>query len=153
MARTKIYPNFPDDDPIARLLVHYFYPCERLFDDYRRAKAGRNRKGERTREMDISEMSYLSLWLASLFAVLEGFRELEIESSKIDALSAEHWDSLRLLRNGTFHFQPVHNKQSQFFTGNVSRIEWAKNVHSALKQYFSDYTVEFMVRTFMSEDR
>src|ERR1700730_7953531 len=97
--------------------------------------------------MDRREMCYLALWLASLFAVVEGFRSLKLKDEQVEKLSAKHWDSLRLLRNGTFHFQPVHNKQSQFFIGNESRTNWARKLHSALSDYFTEYRVDFVDKT------
>jgi len=131
-----LYPEFPNDDPIGRLNVHYFDPCQQLLEDYERAKAAKTPKGERTRSMDRRELCYLSLWLASLFAVVEGFRSLKLSDSKIDRLSAKHWDSLRLLRNGTFHFQPAHNKQSQFFTGSESRMGMGQKTSLRPKRLF-----------------
>jgi nicotinic acid phosphoribosyltransferase len=123
--------------------------CQQLLEDYEHAKVAKTSKGKRTREMDRREVCYQLLWLASLFAVAEGFRSMKLTDSKIDELSAQHWDSLRLLRNGTFHFQPAHNKQSQFFTDSESRMEWAKKMHDALRDYFSEYRVDFMVKQFM----
>jgi hypothetical protein len=149
--REPLYPKFPNDDPIARLNVHYFDPCQQLLKDYERAKNAKTRKGGRTRSMDRRELCYLSLWLASLFAVVEGFRSLKLKDEQVDKLSAKHWDSLRLLRNGTFHFQPAHNKQSQFFIGSESRMEWARKLHSALGDYFTEYRIDFVVKTLLAE--
>ena len=149
--RDPFTPKFPDGDPIARLNVHYFDPCQQLLEDYERAKKLRTKKGGRTLKMDRRAKCYLVLWLASLFAVIEGFKLLKLTDSKIDAISAKHWDSLRRLRNGTFHFQPIHNKQSQFFTGNESWIEWAKTLHASLDDYFSEYRIDFVVKTLLAE--
>ena len=146
------YVDFPADDRIARLFIHYFGPCEQLFEDYQRSQNAKTTKGERTIEMRRRTLCYLLLWLASLFAVLEGFRALKLSHSKIDKLSTVHWDSLRHLRNGTFHFQPRSEKQIQFFVENGIRVEWAKQVYFALKDYFSDYKVEQAVQQFMRQD-
>jgi hypothetical protein len=143
--------DFPADDRIARLFIHYFGPCRELYAAYQRACYDKTRKGERTRSMEVREITYALLWLSSLFAVVEGFRALKLNDSAIDRLSAEHWNSLRHLRNGTFHFQPKADKQIQFFIGSPGRLEWAKQLHDALTAYFSEYKINRAVQKFNEE--
>jgi hypothetical protein len=47
------------------------------------------------------------LWCGMLFAVVEGYRELQLEDPKVDQLlnQAGRVDVLRRCRNGAFHFQ------------------------------------------------
>jgi hypothetical protein len=150
MAKRKYpYPDFPLDDPIARLNVHYFDPCHLLLKEYEKARDAKTRTGARTDEMDRRELCYITMWLASLYAVVEGFKKLKLQDEKVEGLCALHLDSLRLLRNGTFHFQEMHHKQTQFFT--QRRVAWAKNLHYALREYFSEYRVSFRVKRLLED--
>jgi hypothetical protein len=148
-----IRPNFPIDDPIARLLVHYFEPCDFFFDQYRKARVAITRKGGRTWEMDWKEARYRMIWLASLYAVYEGYKDLRLSNDKVDYLAPLHIDSLRILRNGTFRYQPTHSKQTQFFTSSDGRGEWAESLQAALRSFFSEYRVNFMVKEFIRQNR
>jgi len=49
---------------------------------------------------------YLSYWFASLYVVIEAWRDLKLNDPKVDALvSSPYTDLLRRYRNGIFHYQ------------------------------------------------
>jgi hypothetical protein len=49
---------------------------------------------------------YMSFWYAELYVVIEGWKELGLSDTDVDALLASpNVNLLRLYRNGVFHFQ------------------------------------------------
>lgn len=49
---------------------------------------------------------YVAYWLAGLYAVVEGWRDLRLSDETVDALiSSPHVEHLRRFRNGAFHYQ------------------------------------------------
>ncbi len=49
---------------------------------------------------------FMAFWYASLYVVVEGYRELGLHDPAIDRLlESPNVDHLRLFRNGTFHYQ------------------------------------------------
>lgn len=83
----------------------------------------------------------LLVYLSSVYVLVEAYT---IEGIKIqpfprlDALLSdkEKVDSLRLLRNGTFHYQsePYHEKILQFIRDPANQ-EWTKKVHEEFRSY------------------
>ena len=43
-------------------------------------------------------------WFASLFVVVDGWKNLNIKEPHINEMIEEHGDSLRLFRNAVFHY-------------------------------------------------
>jgi hypothetical protein len=145
------FGRFDDHDPIARLIVHYFYPTDFLYREYLRLNRALAAQKKRTRWRSSQEFCYLRLWLAALFTVAEGFQELRLQNQEIETLLAvDHLNSLRLFRNGTFHYQKKPMKLAQFFrddSGITSdRLAWAKLLHAAFAHFQSDYLVEITVK-------
>jgi len=61
------------------------------------------------------------------------------QCQEIEHAGRLHKASLRLFRNGTFHFQRDPGKFSQFFAEGHSRLEWAEELHLKLAIFFSRY--------------
>ena len=148
------FSNFRADDLTARLIVHYFFQADFLFRDYRRVKSALARQKRRTRWRASQETTYLRLWLAALFTVVEGFKILKLKDSEIELLlTSAHVDSLRRFRNATFHYQKDPIKHVQFFVEDGvptdNRLEWAEKLHAAFDRFQRDYRVEVTVRNVM----
>jgi hypothetical protein len=59
-----------------------------------------------TAEQSERNLGLLSYWYASLYVVIEGWRELKLEDQDISRLLASPYvETLRRYRNGAFHFQ------------------------------------------------
>lgn len=87
---------------------------------------------------------------------MEGYQELRLKDNNIDAiLHKENIDTLRIFRNGTFHYQKNANKLIQFFEygAHDSRLEWAELLHQAFFQFSIDYRMQVTVSNFMAAHR
>jgi hypothetical protein len=98
---------------------------------------------------------YMRTWVGALYAVAEGWRELELTDPVVDLLLAQRTgrkipatkgsperderfvDLLRRARNDVFHFsgQHVPPKLRAFFEKGGAQA-WAKNLHGAFRSYF-----------------
>ena len=89
--------------------------------------------------------------MSALYTVVEGYKELGLKNDAIDKL-IQHAavDRLRLLRNGTFHYQRRPDKLVQFFAADSADVEWAERLHAAFDQFERDYRVEVTVRNMMA---
>lgn len=124
-----------EDNPLWTLRSFYFLPCDLM---YQNLNALRTRfEDQRTRESVADQyLAYLMYWLAGLFVIAEGWRELGFTDPDIDKLLGQHWDSLRLFRNAVFHFQLTDRKQVQFF--GLDKLNWAGELHRAWLAYFAN---------------
>jgi hypothetical protein len=150
--------QFDDDDPIARLIVHYFYPADFLYREHRRLSRALAAQKRRTPRRSLQELCCFRLWLAALYTAAEGFQELKPENPEIDALLAvDHLNSLRLFRNGTVHYQKKPMKLVQFFRDDggsrEDRLAWATLLHQAFARFQSDYRVKIAVRKDLADSR
>ena len=148
LGRAYVYDR---DDPIARLIVHYFYPCDFMHRDYHRVRRVLSRQKRRTKWRASQELCYSRLWLAMLYAVAEGFQKLGLCDPEIDLLLTDDaLNRLRRLRNGTFHYQQHHEKLTQFFSAGRSNELWAEHLHAAFERFISDYTVDVAVKNLLA---
>jgi len=61
---------------------------------------------------------FLSYWYATLYVVVEGWRELKLSDPAVDALlTVPHLALLKRYRHGVFHFQPdyFYSRYQDFF--------------------------------------
>ena len=117
--------NIPheDDDPIMRLLTHYFEPTDLLRSNYLKLENERQRRGKLSQNKERDLAMFFRLWLATLFVLVEGFQhkvvvrnlerwrkaypDINVYCSSIQHMSAQLGDELRGLRNDAFHFNPT----------------------------------------------
>lgn len=81
----------------------------------------------------------ISLWLASLYVVVEGWKELGEKDRKIDELVDEcpqYIDLLRKYRNAVYHYQPslLDNRFFQF-TGENESLIWAMTLELEFQRF------------------
>ena len=82
--------------------------------------------------------TYMSLWYAALYVVVEGWKELGLSDSTVDRLIASpNTDLFKRYRNGVCHFQKewLDARLVQFIASNDSAA-WVRELHSALGTYF-----------------
>ena len=82
---------------------------------------------------------FSSLWFASLFVVIEGYRELALSDTNIDRLlKSDHVEALRLYRNATFHFQTsaFHCKMLPLHETHESE-QWIDEIHRRIGAFLS----------------
>ena len=81
----------------------------------------------------------MSLWYATLYVVIEGWREAKLADPEVDELLAdEKVETLRRFRNQLFHYQREYDnpKVLEFLGSNHADAEsatvWIKRTHAAL---------------------
>lgn len=85
---------------------------------------------------------YMSFWYGELFVVIEGWKELKLEDSKIDQLLQDenHVNNLRRYRNGAFHFQKTYfDDRFMELVSEKDSVKWIRNLNQEFSRYFLDY--------------
>jgi hypothetical protein len=146
--------SFSDADPIARLIVHYWYPANYMYQEFSRVERALARQKSRTQRMAVREVNYLRLWLATLYTTGDGFKSLNLKDDEIERLlSNPNFQNLRVFRNGTFHYQKSPVKLVQFWVGAQDRISWARSLHFALNRFFSEYRIKIAVQNVLAANK
>ena len=127
-----------NNDPMLALINHYFFPARLMHDHvhHLRDHAFKDPNGPIMQDFLI----YMKYWLSALYVVIEGYREIDPKNAALDALIASHGDSLRLYRNGVFHFQKQTTKNVQFHGHPDNRLNWAEDIHTEFENFFCAYT-------------
>ena len=81
--------------------------------------------------------TYIAFWLSALYVVVEGFRELELDATQVPQLLDPRVDTLRLFRNGCFHYQRDYEKLAPFLSGDLEAFDWAEGLHRQFGAYFA----------------
>lgn len=157
-----------DSDPVLTLNSHYFEIASFMFENLQKLARKRRTLGKLSQKDEREGYYYGRSWLGFLYVSVEGFLEMKMtqllrserpeefsqalhRAGEIEALADIHRESLRRLRNGTFHFQKEKEKTLQFFR-EAERFEWAKQLQAALDSFFSAYRVACEV-IYFREDR
>ena len=75
-----------------------------------------------------------SLWIGSVYVVIEGYRALDLADSELDELlESDFVDSVRLYRNAVFHFQKdsLHDKYMPVLESFEAK-QWLDDVHKKM---------------------
>jgi len=89
------------------------------------------------------ELLYMSYWYASLYVVIEGWRDLNLNDSKIDILlSSPNVDLLKRYRNGVFHFQKNYfdNRFSDLIVNGINVVEWITELNREFGRFFLEWS-------------
>ena len=145
-------------DRVLTLQIHYFETADLMFKNYNKLNQ-KMKKNDHLNHREQFDMGiYFSTWLGFLGVVCEGFRKLNMRvliekerpanfkellttSDDIGKLMKEHSDSLRIFRNNVFHLRENAGFIRQFFNKKVERLAWARELHVALSDFFSQYRV------------
>ena len=146
--------EFSRNDRVARLICHYFQPCEFCFEEYARVTKALKRQRQRTRFRSVKQLTFLRLWLASLYTVIEGYYEIKLPDERIDALlmGKDDIERLRIFRNGTFHYQKSGRKLAQLFEEGAYVLDWAELLHKEFDRFFREYRIDMMVARIFEKD-
>jgi hypothetical protein len=93
-----------------------------------------------TDETILADM-YMSLWYGELYVVIEGYQELKLSDSTIDALLASpNVDLLKRYRNGVFHFQKNYfdDRFIAFMRDAKDPVRWVGDLNRAFGAFFLD---------------
>lgn len=82
----------------------------------------------------------LCYWMASLYVVIEGWRELKLKDEEIDALlESPHVSALRRFRNGVFHFQKSYFDERFMGLFEDGGAVWASKLHNVFSRFFLEW--------------
>lgn len=125
---------------LALLALHkYFLNADFLRDVFLR-RIKRDQSPEATDPVtSMDDLIAMSLWYATVYVVIEGWREAKLADPELDALLADsHVDRLRRFRNQVFHYQREYdNPRLLEFLGEDdadahAATDWIKRTHTAL---------------------
>ncbi len=80
---------------------------------------------------------YVTLHLACLYTVVEGWRRLGLSDPVLDSILKDdaNVDQLRALRDGVFHFGAIDNPAIMSVLSNKALLGWAGKVHAAVQSH------------------
>lgn len=86
-------------------------------------------------------IALMSAWYASLWVVVEGWKELKLDDSSIDELleaAPRYVELLRRYRNGVFHYQHrlIEPKLGDFLSEGESAVYWVHLLHEQFCRYY-----------------
>lgn len=145
-------------DRVLALYAHCFLAADLMRKNYENLNRKWDNRGYLGRNERINLGIYLSSWLGYLRATCEGFEKLRMRLllqedrpkefcelvEKFDELRGiikRHSDSLRKLRNNVFHLRDDVSAIRGFFAKEEDRLPWARELHTAIAKFFSDYRV------------
>ncbi|ROP63081.1 hypothetical protein EDF81_1602 [Enterobacter sp. BIGb0383] len=155
-------------DHVFVLQSHYFQAAELMLKNHQKL----NDKWQRNDRLNQREMIdngiYLSTWLGFLAVTCEGFRKLNMRillqierpeefkelvsiSDKVGRLMKQHADALRKFRNDVFHLRESQEVIRGFFDRDSIRLDWAHELHVALRDFFSAYRIKCEVYYIMHD--
>lgn len=90
----------------------------------------------------------ISQWLASLYVVLEGWKELNDKDYRIDKIlniSKKYPDLLRRYRNAVYHYQPklFDRRFSEFTKEGIAPLLWASSLELEFQRYFWEWPKKY----------
>lgn len=153
-----------NEDPIARLEVHYFLIADLMLKNERITERKQYRSEARKRRNDMESLAYTRLWLSLLYDICKEFeREIETQIRRRPnhfVINGDLWTQEQGVRshfhrrkalladfcNAQFHFQKDGLKQVKFFA-DPGAIIWAEELHQKIAAFFSSYRVQRLLDT------
>jgi hypothetical protein len=152
-----LLPN-RDQDPVLTLYAHYFLAAELMRTNYAKLQSKLKQRGRLSRKDTVDLGIYFGTWLGFLGVTCEGFkklrfrlllqenrpddfRELIPKSDAIGRVIKQHADPLREFRNNVFHLRDDVITLERFFANESVRLSWAKELHTAFGDLFSEYRI------------
>jgi hypothetical protein len=110
LADPNVINRFPELDPITKVMMWHV-------DDYG---------------------VFIFYWYSGLYIVIEGFRELQLQDKRIDALlQSSNVEALRLMQNATFHFQKeFFSPKMMHFMKSPDSVPWVHSLTEAFSEFF-----------------
>jgi hypothetical protein len=91
---------------------------------------------------------YSALWLAMVYVVAEGWKELDLHDEDVDALlDSPNLDLLRRFRNGAFHFQAKYydDRFMGLLDPSGDPAKWVTNLYDAFDRWFIESALSWGV--------
>ena len=87
---------------------------------------------------DIEWNIYMSYWYAGMYVLIEGWKEMRLQDSRVDALlKSSNVDLLRRYRNGVCHFQANYwDDRFLDFIKSQDSVPWVRELREAFSDFF-----------------
>ena len=86
-------------------------------------------------DLGVTTFAMMSYWFGSLHVVVEGWHELKLSDTNVDALlgDADKVKDLKWCRHAAFHYQKelYHDKFLRIMRGEQGSADWARDLHEA----------------------
>lgn len=145
-------------DIVMVLHSHYFQAAELMLENYDNLYKKWKKDNSLSHRKVVDLRIYMSSWLGFLAVTCEGFEglamhrllrdsrpaafeELIPKSDAVGKIIKRHRNPLRELRNKTFHLRENPQAIRRFFAPDANRLPWARELHDAFTDFFSDYRV------------
>lgn len=124
-------PDRPDLEPVFSL-HRYFVAANRMGTHFDQLVSARPVPSP------IETFIYMSFWFGGLFAVVEGWRELELSDPAVDALlRSPNVALLRQFRNAAFHYQRKYSERRLLaFQKARDTAGWVRKLSEAFGAWF-----------------
>ncbi|WP_127483221.1 hypothetical protein [Microbacterium oxydans] len=120
-------------------LHRYFLNADYLRDAFQKRMNTRTSASADSLTATMDDHIALSQWYASIYVVIEGWRECRLNDDRLDMLlEGDRVDRLRIFRNQVFHFQRAYdNPKLLAFLGSddgdaEAATAWIRDTHVAL---------------------
>ncbi|WP_442783149.1 DUF6896 domain-containing protein [Collimonas fungivorans] len=161
----EVYNDFPNDflphrdqDKVMALYTKCFLAADLMRKNYEKL----SHKWEKNNHLSQSEKVdlgiYFSSWLGYLGVTCEGFKKLNMrlllkenrpksfhelisKCDDIGKLRKRHSESLREFRNNVFHLRDDIKPILRFAADDAGRLAWAGELHAAIAEFLSEYSV------------
>lgn len=127
-------PEADEVSPVRMLYAAHFVQCEVIYHQYQHTKPMFFNPITQ-QQVGSTFIAYTHIWMALLYVVAEGFKEIGLQDAELDQLIDVHLDELRVFRNSVFHFQKTDKKRAQFH--GVDQFNWAQKLHVAFQRFFA----------------
>lgn len=145
-------------DMVLVLHSHYFQSAVLMLENYDKIRLKFQKVSHLSQREQVDMKIYLTTWLGLLGVVCEGYRKLKMRillenhrpesfkelikmSDDIGRIMKEHADALRKFRNDIFHLRVNNELVRHFFERKLERLSWARELHLALAEFFSQYRI------------
>ncbi len=157
-------------DPVLTLFAHYFEAADLMRENYEKLNKKWKKDGKLSHMNEVQNRIYFYSWIGFLAVTCEGFKNMHMRQllmndrpasfkeliplcDALGKLIKAHWDPLREFRNNVFHLRASPEKIRNFFSKDVDRLSWARELHDTLERFFSDYRIKCEVHYAMNRRR
>ena len=159
-----------DEDAVMTLYAHCYLAADLMMTNHKKLVTKLNKEGRPSQNRRVDLRIYASTWLGYLAVTAEGFKglgmrkllefqrphefiELIEPANRVGTTIKKHDDALRKLRNSVFHIRKDSNEIRNFFYEKPGRLEWADELQSTFKDFFSAYRIVFDVYCVLNDRR
>jgi len=103
----------------------------------------RAHKENSKKDLDVDQQTYMNLWYASLYSVVEGYKKLELDNIEVNRLLASpNLEALINFRHSVtgFHKKYYNGYLISHLLNSSDSVSWINNLHFSLEKYLTEQT-------------